>query len=255
LSCGKKKYEDKSNRNNTSEVGIEKAAQDVTFQVSGPKPSDEFQTEDVKAFTARVGDYVQEGSNNTLFLMSRDRVDTPDSGQKKKAGAIFLVSGRADEEKLNWKDDKSFLVISMNSDADGNMNIQAGDNAGAAAVIAARSDQIRISARKGMKIVVDQGDIYIKNDGKITLESTGEINVKTPNGTVNVEASKVNVGGQDASAVLGEALKSDLTSAMSTILGHTHETPMGGTAIVSPALASLSSKFQNILSNNVKLKQ
>lgn len=178
LVLGSKKYEKESSRNDTSKIGLEKASQDTEIDVQKPKQSADFKIEEVPPFVFRVGDRAIEGSNNTLFLMSRDRVDSPDSGEKDKAGAIFLVAGRSKEKDLDLKEDKSILLISMMSDADGNMSIDAGDKAGAAAVIAAKSDEIRIVARKGMKIVVEQGDIYIKNDGKITLETTGDLDIK-----------------------------------------------------------------------------
>jgi len=156
LVLGSKKYE-----KNVSKVGLEKASQDTEIDIQKPKQSSEFKVEEVPPFIFRVGDRGTEGSNNTLFLMSRDRVDKPDSGETDKAGAIFLVAGRSKDKDLDLKEDKSTLLISMMSDVDENMGMNAGPKAGATAVIAAKSDQIRLFGRKGIKIIVKDGDLFL----------------------------------------------------------------------------------------------
>lgn len=216
LVLGSKKYDDNAEKNQVSKVGLKKVSEDTDIDTKDIKQSPNFARETIKPFTFRTGDYGLEGSNNTLILMSRDRKDKPDSGEKEKAGALFLVAGRKDEEQLNWKDDLSYLVISMNSDADGNMDIQAGENKGAAAVIAAKSDEIRIVAREGMKIIVEDGEVYMKSSGKINIESDKDIIVKS-NSKVQIDAPNTEVGGADDNAVLYGPLSDAITQIMNRL--------------------------------------
>lgn len=43
-------------------------------------------------------------------------------GEKEESGTIFAVAGRKDKENLNLADDKSYIVISAKTQADGNMS-------------------------------------------------------------------------------------------------------------------------------------
>jgi hypothetical protein len=255
---GEKKYEENKDNNYS-----DKAAQGSALDVKQPKQSDDFAKEDVPDFTARVGDRVIHGSNNTLILLSRDRKDKPDSGEKKEAGSIFLIAGRKKKEEINiQKDgDDSVILISMKSEVDANFGIKdakAGKDAKADASIVVRSNEIRISARKGMKIIVDKGDLYIKADGKVNVESSDDITVKTDK-KVDIKADKVNVGGEDGPGVLGDKLQqlwtkltTELTKWSSTVM---YNTAMGPT--IGPGVPPLQPPGweSSINSNSVKIKK
>ncbi len=255
---GEKKYEE--NKDNDFS---DKAAQGSLLDVKQPKQSDDFAKEDIPDFTARVGDRVIHGSNNTLILLSRDRKDKPDSGEKKEAGSIFLIAGRKKKEEINIEKDgdDSVILISMKSEVDANFGIKdakAGKDAKADASIVVRSNEIRISARAGMKIIVDKGDLYIKADGKVNIESSDDITVKTDK-KVDIKADKVNVGGEDGPAVLGDKLQqlwtklsTELTKWSSSVM---YNTAMGPT--IGPGVPPLQPPGweSSINSNSVKIKK
>jgi hypothetical protein len=160
---GSKKYKDEST-NDFSDVGLEQAVQGTDSPPKDIKVSDkEFTSEDVPPFTARVGDRIIEGSNNTLITLSRDRITDPESGEKENSGTVIIATGRKEKENLNFKDDKaSFLIVTSSSKIDENWDLKSkGSDAGATAAIGLKSDEIRISAKKGMKIVIEDGDVYI----------------------------------------------------------------------------------------------
>jgi len=156
ITPGIKKYQ--LNAEGVSEQQI----QDTARPPKDINVSEEFQQEKVPKFTARVGDYVLEGSNNSLIVLGRDRVDTVSSGQKEKAGSVHIVVGRQKEEDLDIENDLSTITINMNSDIDANFKTDSiGSTSSPAASIGIRSDEIRIVARRGMKIVVDGGDLIL----------------------------------------------------------------------------------------------
>ena len=252
---GDKKYQE-NDANDTSSVALSKAAQDTELEAKQPKQSDDFAKEEIPPFTPRVGDRTIQGSNNTLISLSRDRIDEPSSGIKSESGTIFLVAGRKDKENLNLKDDKAFIIISSKTDVDKNLSIKAGDEKSGVSTVAIKADEIRISARKGMKIVVDSGDVYIKNDGKLNIESSGEVNVKSGKKIV-LDCSSIEVGGGGEKAVLGDTLKGLIDDYVGSNTTHTHPSAMGPTG---PSVDLVSAKIQasiklaQILSNTVKVK-
>ncbi len=234
------------------------------MDVKQPKQSPDFAKEDIPDFTVRVGDRAIHGSNNTLILLTRDRINKPDSGEKKESGSIFLIAGRKKKEEINIEKDgdASVILISMKSEVDANFGIKdmkAGKDAKADASIVVRSNEIRISARKGMKIIVDKGDLYIKADGKVNVESTDDITIKTDK-KVDIKADKIHVGGDSHPAVLGDKLETQWNNMKSAIETWTksvmYQTPMGGptTGPGNPSL-SIDSWSSSNNSSNVKVKE
>ena len=140
----------------------ERQVQDLSSNAEKLEVSPEFQKETVPKFTARIGDRVIEGSNNTLIVLGRDRVDTVDSGLKENAGVVHIVVGRQKEEDLDPENDLSTILVSMSTDVDANFNPDSvGPSVTKTAAIAIRSDEIRIVARKGTKIIVEGGDLSL----------------------------------------------------------------------------------------------
>lgn len=250
----------KDNReNNVSDVEINKAAQGSdSANIKQPKQSEEFSKDkDVPPFTARVGDRAIQGSNNTLILLTRDRIDEPGSGQKDKSGTIFLIAGRKGKEKINLKDDEAFIVISQKTDVDTNLDIKAGDSRDGVATVAIKSDEIRIVGRKGMKIIVENGDVFVKADGKLNIETTKDISVKT-DGKIDMKASGVNVGGEDSPAAradklsqLWNQLKIEFTNWSNTVMYNTAMGPTIGPGVPPLQVPGWDSSIE---SNSVKVK-
>jgi hypothetical protein len=123
------------------------------------------------------------------------------------------VSGRKDDKDLNFSDDKSRIYITMNSDID--KNLKTDDVEGSSGVVAAigiKSDEIRIVARKGMKIVIEDGTLNVKASSDIKIKSDSKITVDAP--SVIVESPSVKVGSSSSSEplVLGTQLKNALTT-------------------------------------------
>jgi hypothetical protein len=249
LVLGTKKYKEQKG-NDVSDVELERAAQYSDIPVKQAKQSEDFTSEidKVPLFLFRTGDRGIEGSNNTLFLMSRDRITDPASGEKDESGTIFLVAGRKDVN-LDLKEDKSIFLLSMKSDADGNMDITKGDSAGAKAVIAMKSDEIRIVAREGMKIIVNGGKLHIESSSDVILKSDSKI-------TLDCNSIEVGTGGQKA--VKGETLVGILGDVVQALLTDMRPSPMGPVAPASSlqAWGTALSKIQAgmPLSDNVKLK-
>jgi hypothetical protein len=171
--------------------------------------SSDFVIETVPEFKARVGDHVIHGSNNTIVVLGRDRPGASDdpTAQTDNAGTIDMVAGRASED-MDTDADQSRIYISRKTDVDSNFGTgQIGSQgAGPSApgpAVALKSDEIRIVARNGMKIVVVGGDLTI-------------------------EGSNINIGTQPTEhAVLGDKLKTLLDKILQALLQHTHPTPAG----------------------------
>jgi hypothetical protein len=190
---GKDRYL-KAPDSDVSELDAQRASEDIddpdleAIDIDAKAP--DFVAETVPPFTARVGDHVLHGSNNAMIVLGRDRPKDVPSGEKEKAGTIDLVVGRKDNEHMNLKDDASRIYISQKTDADKGFDIKVGSSAGTAASIAIKSDEIRVVGRKGMKIVVEGGDLHI-------------------------EASKIFIGKDaDQKMVLGDKLVGELEKAL-----------------------------------------
>lgn len=147
---------------NSSEIS-ERDVQDTSKDMGVIKVSEEFQQEIIPKFTARVGDRIIEGSNNTLIVLGRDRISDVSSGEKEQAGCVHIVAGRQKEEDVDFDKDLSIFLVSMKSDADSNLKINAiGNSVSPSPSVVIKSDEIRIVARKGIKIVVEGGDVIVE---------------------------------------------------------------------------------------------
>lgn len=180
LTLGTRKYEDNSS-NNMSEVGADKIVQDTDISPAPINQSPEFVTQVVPKFRPRIGDRVIEGSHNTVIILGRDRTSSINSGQVNDAGSIDMIAGRSTEDDLNPANDRSRLIISMNSNPDADFDINVGTNSGPKASIIAKSDEIRIIARSGMKLIVEGGNLHVEANnillGKNATESVIKGNV------------------------------------------------------------------------------
>jgi hypothetical protein len=206
---GTKQYEEDTS-NDFSQLGAEQAIQNLEEDPGIALLSPDFVVENPSPmFRARVGDRVIEGSNNTIIVLGRDRPTTvEDEGtQRESAGTIDVVAGRKDDENMNMDTDSSRIYVSMLTDADSNIPELGGIGtpAGPSATIAIKSDEIRVVARKGMKIVVDGGDMFINAQ-----------NVTIGNGSSDEEPM-----------VLGNKLNQILTTILTALIAHTHPTSVG----------------------------
>lgn len=235
LTPGVKKYEENEDKE-FSDVGAQSTVQDTAEDPGTPEVSEEFTTEDVPSFRPRVGDRVIHGSNNTSITFSRDRISSPDTGETDQAGTLDLVAGRSAEEDVDFEADTSRLYITMNSDIDGNFNIQVGPSAGPSAGVVVKSDEIRVVARNGMKLVVEGGDIFI-------------------------EGENIHLGPDDGgeSAVLGDTLKSLMDDLVEALQNLQVFTPAGPSSLLNAhptwgRVQAVKAKFNQYLSQTIKLK-
>ena len=133
----------------------------------------------------RVGDYVTQGSNNTIMIMGTDRAKkgpaTVDdglghikaTGGGKAAGSIHLIAGRKDSKgDPDMDKDLAFIYISMQTEVDKNLGLeQVGVNVGKASTVTLKADTVRIVVRKDLKFSLDGGKTYVTlSKDEITLE-------------------------------------------------------------------------------------
>jgi hypothetical protein len=180
---GAKRYQENSDNDVSKSAEGQKKVEDSQEGVETPEVSDEFaKDEEVPAYRARVGDRTIEGSNNTLIVLGRDRVDSPDSGATEEAGTIDIVVGRADTDgNVNLKDDESRVYVSRKTNIDDNLGIDAGDPASDAKAVGIKSDEVRIFARGACKIIAGDGkfSFVVDDSGKVTVETEGDIEINT----------------------------------------------------------------------------
>jgi hypothetical protein len=213
--------------NDFSQISADKTVQDTDASPAPTQLSPEFTVEPVPKFKARVGDRTIEGSNNTIIILGRDRSTSVESGQILGAGSVDVVVGRSGED-LDPESDKSRIVVSMNTDADGDFNISVGPPAGPKASIVAKSDEIRVIGRSGIKIIVEGGDVH-------------------------VEGKNIFLGKDAAESVMkGNAFNTLWKKIMSIIATHGHPLPPNSP---SPALAQLATPNADLEVNNVLSKK
>jgi len=260
--------------NDFSSVTAEQEVQDLDGDPGVAKIDPTFQVEEdsVFEFNQRVGDRVLHGSNNTTIIMSRDRVNTKESGNTEKAGAIDIVAGRTGED-IDLENDAARLLVSMSTSGDENFSIEGEaltdtDRGGNPSYVLGKADQIRLVARKGMKIVVESGptSIIVDADGKMSIETSKSIDMKAPEVTIETEkdivldaGEKTKIGSGDATEKLvkGDKLKTFLTEVIVDILAQSPVDVAGipGIGIINSAVGSaLSAKFAtfdlNVLSSD-----
>ena len=150
-----------------SAMGLQKAVQDIASGEETPIVLSPNFARDatVPRFNARVGDRVIEGSHGTVIVLGRDGPNAPPQLQ---AGSIDIAVGFSGSTNFNT-DNSSRIYVSMKTDADTNLAassdysaVQPGDPVNASAAIILKSDEIRIVAKRGMKIVVEGGDVHLE---------------------------------------------------------------------------------------------
>ncbi len=236
--AGSKKYVEES-RNQLTTLAAEKAVAGMT---SNPAPvliSPEFQVEDVPPFTPRVGDKVLHGSNNAAIIIGRDRPQ-PNKilGERLKAGTVTIVAGRKTDEEVNLLTDSSTIYVSEGTNIDVNLGMAGirGDGETTlptpAASVALVTDNVRVLARKSLKISVVDGDM-------------------------TWAANNINIGNEaPEQAVLGNKLESVLSELIDAIQNITVNTSVGPsvTLINKQQFDDVKLKLKSILSENVKVK-
>lgn len=241
LTPGSAKYQEDSSNEINQSVSIQQHVLDIDEEVQAVETSSQFTVEEVPLYKARVGDRIIHGSNNTLISLGRDRVDEVTSGLSEEAGTIDLVVGRAGENN-NFSEDKSRIYISSKTNADENFSVSsdAGEAVSEAATIVVKSNEIRIIAREGTKIVNEGGDIVILTPGDTTIEG-----------------ANINIGlNAEEAGVLGDKLKAKLEQLCDAINQITVPTSMGpsGTPNNAAAITALKNQLNEILSQTVKVK-
>jgi hypothetical protein len=171
--------------------------------------------EQVPKFVRRYGDYVIEGSNNTLVVLGTDRAkfgqasiddglgSINSSGEGEKTGTIHIVAGRADENP-DFSADKSFVYVTMKSDVDDNLDISSVEesNNGAAAVVL-KSDFVRIISRKNTKVCVnDDDEHYVFLSGEKFVVNFGSNSVEFDGDKLNVHFGQTNVTLKDSDTTI-----------------------------------------------------
>lgn len=145
--------------------------------------------EKVPKFTKRLGDWVTQGSNNTIIICGTDRaangpasiskglgiVGAPGGG--KGTGTIHIIAGRNAEDP-DLKDDKSYLYLTMKSKIDTNLNLgsieKSFDDLPGAIL---KSDLLRLVFRKNVKLTSADGKNSIYIDGDIARIKIGDTKV------------------------------------------------------------------------------
>lgn len=233
LTLGRTKYEEDPG-NDFTDIGAEQAVQDMEEDPGAVEQSQEFVVQEVPGFKPRVGDRVIHGSNNTAIIFGRDRPSNSESGEQNNAGTIDIVAGRTIPDDLNMADDLSRLYVSMNTDIDGNLNISVGSPAGPKPSAGLKSDEIRLVARTGMKLVVEGGDVFI-------------------------EGANIHLGpdAKGESGVLGETLVKLLQDILKAIQQLTVNTAVGPSTppLNLAAFKAIEQKLNTALSKTVKLKK
>lgn len=230
---GVEKYK-KNGLNDDSNVDLYSAVQKTPDKAVQYRPSEIFVVEDVPDLILREGDYAFKGSNNTSIVLGRDRIDSVETGNRNKAGTIDIVAG-LNSDNPNFDDDLSRIYVSMNTNVDENFGINIGNSALNTPAIVTKSDEIRILARKGTKIIVEGGDLHIEGQNIFLGEAATE------------------------SVLQGNLFQQLWTRLMSVIATHTHPAPIPVSP--SPQLAPLATPTfsdlgptTGILSTTVKVK-
>jgi hypothetical protein len=204
--------------------------------------------ESVPSFIRRLGDWVAQGSNNSLLWLGTDRAksgpasiddglgDMNSSVQGKGTGAGQMVVGRSDSKgNPDLSADKAYLYLSMQSMVDTNLGltgVEQGDDNKPSAVL--KSDAVRVVYRSTIKISADDGSNYIYIDkSSMTLNTTGQMKLKS---------SGVQTGAATDATVLGSTYRlaqntfdQQLLAAITTF---TTAVPLNAVPIVGGALAA-----------------
>jgi hypothetical protein len=175
--------------------------------------------EDVPVFVRRYGDYLVQGSNNTIIIMGTDRarsgpssiddglghISAPNKGRG--TGTIHIISGRKQKDP-DLKKDESFVYITRKSRIDENLeltNIETSQNEVPGIVV--KSDVVRVVGRKDLKfcanddekhyLFMDQNKVKVNfNDGSTLEMNEKKITIKMGNNSIVMDdkQSQINVG-------------------------------------------------------------
>ena len=224
----------------------------------------------VKTYDKSECETVIEGANNAILVLGRDRPGNTSSGKggagEIRCGTIQLITGRPTGygfSNPNIIDNSSTIYISQRTDIDKNMGLSAGEVGMSSdeAAIGLRSTSVRISARKGIKIVSGmnedpdrQGpnlpedivgiDLNAGNqDGSYTVPGHGQVKAlqPIPRGDNLVSALKVIVQRIDELGAAVEKLIDNQGKIDSAIKTHTHNVVGPFPGLATPSVELLSS--------------
>ena len=194
--------------------------------------------ESVPPFVRRVGDYVAQGSNNSIIILGTDRVAKgpaaiddglghPGAKNKGKgAGSAHVIVGRSGKGDPDLKNDSSTLYLSMLSEVDRNLGTDFEGDVGTVPCAIVRSTAVRLSARKDVKISIDGSDSYVLlREGEIVLRTEAG-SVKMLRDRIVIDAGRVELGSNASERViLGDTF-------LRKFVLHTHPSAAGQTGPV-----------------------
>ncbi len=133
--------------------------------------------ESVPSYRNRIGETIFQGGNNSVLVLGRDRVTTPETGYGSStaankglsAGSAYLAVGLSGQDP-SLADDKSYIYVSMLTDIDDNAGTNFQDVVKQAAGTILKSDHVRIVGRSTMKIGVGRAQLTLKADGSVIIE-------------------------------------------------------------------------------------
>lgn len=189
-----------------------------------------------RRYIRRIGDWAQEGGNNTILIMGTDRAKagpaTVDDGYGSQpgTGCIHMIAGRHDPAgNPDMSGDDAYVYLSRKTDVDGNLglgSVVGSDSAIAAAVV--KSDAVRVVGRKNIKIALDGGGSYVYIDGD-------QIDIKLGSSYVNIKSDKVTIDAGTIELGAGAADRIILGDTWMPIYNaHRHPTAVGPTGPVMP---------------------
>lgn len=206
----------------------------------------------VKTYDKSESETIIEGANNAIIVLGRDRPGNISSGKggagEIRCGTIQLITGRPTGygySNPNIIDNSSTIYISQRTDIDKNMGLSEGEVGISSdeAAIGLRSTSVRISARKGIKIVSGmnedpdrQGPVQPEDiigidlnagnqDGSITVPGYGEVKAlqPIPRGDNLVSVLNVIVERIDELGAAVEKLIDNQGKLDNAIKNHTHQ--------------------------------
>lgn len=156
-----------------------------------------------------------------MLLLSTDRAKkgpaTIDDGNaEKKSGAALLVVGRGDKDgNPDLVNDSAYFYVSMKSDIDSHLNSTFEGNTGKVSYAVIKSDAVRITGRKDIKIFSEDGKgyVFLKNDNLVF--SIGNTKVLINGDQVTIDSKKIALG---KNATLGAVLVDKLLDFLNKLI-------------------------------------